>query len=65
MRNLKKQIKVEAEVVSEALFNLLSKFRFPKVRSIILLKIAFVFAFLFISSTGHEKSMDGASAMVH
>lgn len=64
MRNLKKQIQKEAQEVSEALFNLRSKFRFPKFRNVSM-KIALVLllVFLHIPGTDSLSETGAASAM--
>ena len=58
MRNLKKQIQKEAEEVSEALFNLLSKVQFPKFKKSIVMKIVFVIVFTFTSLSGTTSKVD-------
>jgi len=64
MRNLKKQIQKEAEEVSKALFNLLSKFRFPKFRNAAMkIVLMLMLAFVSIDGTNSIPESAGASAM--
>jgi len=74
MRKLKKQIKQEAEEVSEALIRIVEKFvnllinvRLPKFRNpFTLLKVSFIAILLFVSTVGSNSYSDisqGASAM--
>jgi hypothetical protein len=67
MRKLKKQMKKEAEQVSEALRSLLINVRLPKFRNpFIFLKAALVSLLLFVNvsgTTSHIKDSTGASAM--